>query len=497
MKKLLLMALAMTCLWTTTHAQVGINTTTPDAILDVEATDSGILIPRVALTAANVAAPIDSPTISELIYNTETAGTGVNAVTPGYYYWNGTVWVRLNAGTDATTNWSLTGNAGTNPANNFLGTVTNQPLVFRTNNLERMRIWNNGQVAVNFAGAPPAGDVFASIAGGGDYAISSYTLGSGAALYGQTNGTGRAAEFVKPNTDDTNSVVAIFNDGLGRGLNVQNDNNSNNETTIFVSNISNSTEEDVASVWSQSHAISSGVFLSDLRHNSTTALTGQYLGGGPYDGAGVFGYSNAIVGRGYGVIGEGRRYGVYANGNLGASGVKSFMIDHPQDPENKFLYHYSIESPEVLNLYRGTAEFDSQGNAMVRLPEYFDSININFSYQLTPVGAAMPNLFISKEIENGQFVISGGVPHKKVSWVVYAERNDEWVKQNKEFIGVEVEKKPHQKGKYLIPNLYGQPEEKGIFYNNIKEFQKEETYQEIDSQRTENINTIKNTLQAE
>lgn len=88
MKKLLLMALAMTCLWTTTHAQVGINTTEPDAILDVEATDSGILIPRVALTAANVAAPITTPTTSELIYNTASAGTGVNAVTPGYYYWS-------------------------------------------------------------------------------------------------------------------------------------------------------------------------------------------------------------------------------------------------------------------------------------------------------------------------------------------------------------------------------------------------------------------------
>lgn len=140
MKKLLLMALAMTCLWTTTHAQVGINTTEPDAILDVEATDSGILIPRVALTATNVAAPITTPTTSELIYNTASAGTGVNAVTPGYYYWNGTVWVRLNAGTDATTAWSLTGNAGTNPANNFIGTTDNTALRFRTNNFERFTI---------------------------------------------------------------------------------------------------------------------------------------------------------------------------------------------------------------------------------------------------------------------------------------------------------------------------------------------------------------------
>lgn len=150
MKKLLLMALAMTCLWTTTHAQVGINTTTPNATLEVVGTDSGILIPRVALTATNVAAPITTPTTSELIYNTASAGTGVNAVTPGYYYWNGTIWVRLNAGTDATTNWSLTGNSGIDPATNFIGTVTNHPLAFRTNDVERMRILSsNGNVGIN------------------------------------------------------------------------------------------------------------------------------------------------------------------------------------------------------------------------------------------------------------------------------------------------------------------------------------------------------------
>lgn len=140
------MALAMTCLWTTTHAQVGINTITPDAILDVEATDSGILIPRIALTAADDATTVATPTISELIYNTATAGTAPNNVTPGYYYWNGTVWVRLNAGTDATTAWSLTGNAGTNPANNFVGTTDAQALQLRTNGTARLTIPNANQV---------------------------------------------------------------------------------------------------------------------------------------------------------------------------------------------------------------------------------------------------------------------------------------------------------------------------------------------------------------
>lgn len=199
MKKLLLMALAMTCLWTTTHAQVGINTTTPDATLDVVGTDSGVLIPRVALTATNVAAPITTPTTSELIYNTASAGTGVNAVTPGYYYWNGTIWVRLNAGTDATTNWSLTGNSGVNPETNFIGTVTNDPLVFKTHNVERMRILTNGNVGI-----------------GGYSTISKLTVVGGSSnnygiLSTSDNSDGYALYAVNQNTSSSTGIVGIGN----------------------------------------------------------------------------------------------------------------------------------------------------------------------------------------------------------------------------------------------------------------------------------------------
>lgn len=88
------------------HAQVGIGTTTPNAALDVPAgtNNYGFLMPRVALTATNVAAPVKNPatgtfltnTVAEigtLIFNTATAGVTPNAVIPGIYYWNGTQWV--------------------------------------------------------------------------------------------------------------------------------------------------------------------------------------------------------------------------------------------------------------------------------------------------------------------------------------------------------------------------------------------------------------------
>ncbi len=116
----------------------------PDAsaLLDLDAAahpandKKGLLVPRIALSAANVAAPVVAPATSLLVYNTATAGVVPNNVTPGFYYWGGVSWIRFGTGT---TDWTLTGNAGTTPVTNFLGTTDNQDLVVRTNNVERFR----------------------------------------------------------------------------------------------------------------------------------------------------------------------------------------------------------------------------------------------------------------------------------------------------------------------------------------------------------------------
>jgi hypothetical protein len=44
--------------------------------------------------------------------------------------------------------WETTGNAGTDPASNFLGTADNQPLVIKTNNTEALRVDTGGKVGV-------------------------------------------------------------------------------------------------------------------------------------------------------------------------------------------------------------------------------------------------------------------------------------------------------------------------------------------------------------
>ncbi len=124
---------------------------TPDAsaMLDVASTNKGLLIPRIALSITTSALPIISPANSLLVYNT----ASVADVLPGYYYWNATKWVALN---NYITAWHTVGNSGTNSVTNFIGTTDAQDLVVKTNNTEKMRITQSGNVGIGGTPHPSA-----------------------------------------------------------------------------------------------------------------------------------------------------------------------------------------------------------------------------------------------------------------------------------------------------------------------------------------------------
>lgn len=147
----LLLAMFFVMAWTGVQAQVGISSAviTPDAssMLEVRSTNKGVLITRVALTGTTDVTTIASAATSLLVYNTAT----VSDVTPGFYYWSGSAWVRMLSGTVPASGWALTGNAGTAPGTNFVGTTDAQDVVIRTNNLERMRLSSSGNVGVGTA----------------------------------------------------------------------------------------------------------------------------------------------------------------------------------------------------------------------------------------------------------------------------------------------------------------------------------------------------------
>lgn len=114
-------------------AQVGIGTVTPNAsaALDITSTTKGLLISKMTFAQKNA---IVAPATGLLVYQTD----GIQ----GFYYYNGVGWQLFGSGNS----WSLTGNGGTSPTVNKLGTTDLQPLIFKTNNTEGLRIMSNGNV---------------------------------------------------------------------------------------------------------------------------------------------------------------------------------------------------------------------------------------------------------------------------------------------------------------------------------------------------------------
>ncbi len=187
-------------------------------------------------------------------------------------------------------------------------------------------------------------------------------------------------------------------------------------------------------------------------------------------GRGVYGLASSLTGTIYGVYGEAstasQGYAVYALGDSATTGTKSFRIDHPFDPENKYLLHYSAESPFPQNFYCGIVTTDRKGYAWVELPDYFAEINTNFKYQLTVVDESDSDQFVwakvVRKIQGNRFRIRSNMPGVEVSWEVKSDRNDLRVRFSRPTD--ERQKTGLEKGKYQHPEYYGLPESMGMDY---------------------------------
>ena len=212
------------------------------------------------------------------------------------------------------------------------------------------------------------------------------------------------------------------------------------------------------------------------------AIHGIANGTGSSYNVGAFFYANTtatVTGSNYGVFaraGNGtNNYGIYSTnlgtgyagyfaGSLQVSGAISkgsgtFKIDHPLDPENKYLYHSFVESPDMMNIYNGNITTDANGDAVVALPDYFEALNQDFRYQLTVMGV-FAQAIIAEKISGNKFRIKTDKPNVEVSWMVTGVRHDKYADAHR--VVPEAEKEASFKGYYLHAAEWGKPVQKSI-----------------------------------
>ncbi|MFN5306440.1 MAG: hypothetical protein ACK5CV_04685 [Bacteroidota bacterium] len=309
---------------------------------------------------------------------------------------------------------------------------------------------------------------------------------NGAAAYLQGNG-GAPSLFVKnlgngmsgffENDGQNSTTIEAKNLGLGGAATLEN--NSSSSSTLntinngqgiagYFKNFSSS--DPTIAVFNQSQ--NAAAYLENNSANVATLYI--HAAGG---GLGLFTPSALVSGN------------LFVNGMLSKAGG-TFKIDHPLDPENKYLIHSFVESPDMMNIYNGNIFTNESGLATVTLPEYFMAENKDFRYQLTVLGGngfAMAK--VEKKIEGNCFTIRTSEPHTEVSWLVTGIRKDKFAEANR--IIPELEKEDQNKGKYLHPELFGKQLESGIFYMAPPEHvHLKNTQQQINS--NEQTNKLKN-----
>lgn len=373
-----------------------------------------------------------------------------------------------------------------NTASGSMLLSTTDSLAFGTNSLERLRITRTGDVAIG--GATPysrlhvrgsgnrilvpfnsANDFSTAIFGTPDTVTTSFVISAG--LLGQGKGSSYFNAGVAGFADNsgTFNVGAIFESKAApltgkRNYGIYSETNGGYTFAVGHYNGLTTNSNATSGNYGTYAAITGSAAASSCYgvYASATATNTSYTNYGVY-GAASAGLTN---------------YAGYFSGNVFVSGTLSksggtFQIDHPQDPENKYLIHSFVESPDMMNIYNGNITTDANGEAIVTMPGYFEALNMDFRYQLTVMGSDFAQAIVSQKMEKNQFRIKTDKPHTEVSWQVTGVRNDVWAKANR--VEPEKNKEANAKGKYLHPELFGKPANQGIHYVNTEGIAKPET----------------------
>lgn len=432
------------------NAQVGVGTTTPAGALDINSSTNGLILPRVSLTALNVSAPVVNPqggalVVGTLVWNTATAGSIPNNVVPGMYYWEGARWISL-AGSPGGLDWSLSGNTGTNPATNYVGTTDNVPLILRANSIERIRmgtaetvinedaqnynfrVEGTGETEMFFVDAAtnhvhiraaspfPTIDMFTSVGTAGDYPINGYATGQNSAgIYGRSSttatGTNMNAGGAFDGIGNGFSSQAGWNVGAvatgkqagiyGTATNPSNNNDARQGGLFSITNTSN-TVQSIASIAGYGSGTYSDVYYGAYFDSNQSTNDYAYIGLS-YNPPGALPNSD------YGIL---------------SAGTKSTMV---KDDEGNNRIMYCTEAPEVLFQDFGEAEL-IDGKAVIVLDEVL-SKNIS---DKKPVKVFIQlegdcnGVYVTNKSNKGFTVteLNKGRSNTKFSWQIIGNRAD-------------------------------------------------------------------------
>lgn len=438
-------------------AQVGIGTTTPnaDAELDITSTTRGLLLPRVALTNTTSPAPLSTDVAGMTVYNTATAGD----VTPGFYYNDGALWVRL--GGAASTDWTVVGNAGldggdtTTSGANFMGTTDNENIEFRTNNIQRARLSSLGEFFVGTLNTIISGDLMNAVSNATfDWAVNGYSANDGSGTYGQVTGGATLYAGVQGEYEGSNS----------RGPGVRGISNTTTAGTDFIGTTVSGVSGSIGATGARSFGVmgttgtnstrrTGGVLGTDL---VASGALGYYAQGGGGTSYSVYGFGNGyttggatgrqnqnpeanahiglgiyggivggwIKGQTYGAMFSGDRFGSYVHGKS-ITNDTYVVLDKKNDGTKIATYASTSMSIDVQS--RGVGALN-KGTTHISFDKKFSQLIDSkkpIILTITPIGENNGVHIVN--IDKNGFTIKenlNGKSNVKFNWVAIAEKNN-------------------------------------------------------------------------
>ena len=365
------------------------------------------------------------------------------------------------AGVYTDNSWQLTGNAGTDPTVNFLGTTDGQPVVIQP---------AGGYVGVGTTAPQAPLNVVGTGWFQGDSTPLSASAGQGVAIgFGGEQGyifgfdyTTFAPKNLLLQNPGGNVGIGTLYPTSGR-LHV--DGGSN--TAVYATSYSGIGTYAVSGTNAAVYGYSNDDYGVDGRSFNDIGIYGQ-----SYSSGGMFALGPYIGIQANSTGSDANRQAVRGDNNGSATGYAglfygntwvagtfyknagAFRIDHPLDPANKYLNHSFVESPDMKNIYDGVVTTDASGSAIVELPAWFEALNKDFRYQLTVIGQ-FAQAIVAEKIKDNRFHIKTDKPNVEVSWQVTGIRHDPYAEQNR--IPVEEMKPADMRGSYVYPDGFDQP----------------------------------------